>query len=69
MEPDDFLNLLNEGEGVALVYHIYNAAFTHDGEVSANKLYHVVGHEMMHARHKAKGGEWWDWTMSSCKRL
>jgi hypothetical protein len=61
MEPDDFADLLKNGEGSDLVFHIYDAAFTHRGEVCANKLYHIVGHEMIHAEQYAKGGEFWYW--------
>jgi RHS repeat-associated protein len=43
-------------EGEAFSIHIYDSAFT-----SVNKLFHVVGHEMQHAKHYAKGGKFWDW--------
>ena len=43
-------------EGEAFSIHIYDPAFT-----SVNQLFHVVGHEMQHAKHYAKGGKFWDW--------
>ncbi|MBU7025429.1 MAG: hypothetical protein HXS48_00695 [Theionarchaea archaeon] len=45
-----------ENEGDPVHIYIYAPAFT-----SANKLYNVVGHEMQHAKHYAKGGLFWGW--------
>jgi hypothetical protein len=61
MEAEDYERMLEGGEGTDLIFHIYDAAFTHEGDISANKLYHAVGHEMIHAAHMAKGGEFWYW--------
>ena len=44
----------NEGDPFSI--HIYDSAFT-----SVNKLFHIVGHEMQHAKHYAKGGLYWSW--------
>lgn len=41
--------------------HIYDAAFFLCGDLSAEKLSHIVEHEMTHAGHMVKGGPWWTW--------
>ena len=50
-----------EQEGGTIIVHIYDLAFFLCGDISAEKLWHVVGHEMTHAGHMVKGGLWWTW--------
>jgi hypothetical protein len=48
-------------EGGTIHVHIYDHAFFLNDEPCAEKLWHTVGHEMVHAQHMVKGGPWWIW--------